>query len=114
MITMYAVWELRTDDPVSPDMLFSQGEKLMEALLDLELCNEGRKVCDSGVGVDAEGREIRVEFTVRAETLDSGTKEILGVMRTALHAVGAATPGWPAPDDVVAKYTAEYHTLVTA
>lgn len=104
---MHAIWEFRTDDSVSHELLVSQGKRLMEALLDLEDCNDPGVISDTAVSVDAAEREIRVEFMISGDSMEDGMGRMLTVMRTALHKVGAATPGWPTPEDVVANYSSE-------
>jgi len=112
MIAMRFVWELHTDDPISPDDLFMQGNELMEALLKHEGCNAGN-LTDSTVGVDAGKRVVTAEFVIKAADLDEGMTLNMAVMRSALHAIGGYTPGWPSPHEVVARYGSPEFRLLT-
>lgn len=54
-------------------------------------------ILDSAVSADAQ----RGNVTVAAEDLDDGIARAMAAMRTAIHAVGDATPGWPSHEDVM-------------
>jgi hypothetical protein len=75
------------------DLLHAQGERLMEALLDLEEFNSGMK--DPATDSDADG-QIVVGLWVSADSDDAAVAQALHLCRTAVHAIGGSTPDWPA------------------
>lgn len=76
------------------------GERLMEALMDLETCNDD--VFDPAVSTEADTGLLRVEIELRHFTdAYAAVGKVLGVIRTAAHTVGFGTHGWPTPDELV-------------
>lgn len=76
--------------------LHSEGERLMQALLDLEKCNDD--FCDSATATDADQGTVLVELLVTAETEAEAFEKTLAVCRTAIHAIGGITP-WQVAED---------------
>ena len=77
---------------IPPDELHRQGERLMEALLDLEKCND--RIADPATSTDAANGTVTAELLVTADTEAAAFQESLTVVRTAIHAVNGATAGW--------------------
>ncbi|TDC69721.1 hypothetical protein E1200_07680 [Actinomadura sp. GC306] len=77
-----------------PGDVHAHGERVMQELLHLEACNED--FTDSAVATNAETNTITVELLI-LNTADPTTAlhRALALIRTAAHAVGAATPHWP-------------------
>ncbi len=75
-----------------------RAEAVMAELVEL---SEIGTILDSTVSADAQRGEFTVEVTVAAEDLDDGIARAMAAMRTAIHAVGDATPGWPSHEDVM-------------
>ncbi|MFG2057858.1 hypothetical protein ACGFI9_27935 [Micromonospora sp. NPDC048930] len=96
-------FDVRTADghPLNAEELHAEGERLMDALLDLEACNDD--VCDSTTATDADAGTILVELLVTADTEAAAVDKSLVLTRTAIHAIGGATP-WDAADDDGADY----------
>jgi hypothetical protein len=79
---------------IGRDELHAHGALVMDELLDLEQCNDD--ITDSAVGTDAAASMITIDLLVLdvaepAAVLQRG----LDIVRTAIHAAGGATPGWP-------------------
>lgn len=70
--------------------IHGEGERLMQALLDLEKCNPD--ISDSATASDADRGTIVVELLVTAESETAAFAKALTVCRTAIHAIGGATP----------------------
>lgn len=77
-----------------PEELHAQGTLLMDALLDLEKCND--ELRDPATSSDAETGDVTVDFSVTAQTDAEAVTFALNVCRTAIHVIGGATPTWPA------------------
>ena len=84
-------------EPLSAAELHGEGERLMEALLDLEKCNDD--FCDSSTATDADQGAVLVELLMTAESEPVAVKKSLAICRTAIHAIGGMTPwGLQEPD----------------
>jgi hypothetical protein len=88
---------------LAPEDLHAQGERLMEALLDLERINPD--VTDSTTASEADRGVVLVETLVTAETEAEALSKAHVFARTAIHTIGGSTPGW---DDNPSTPTAEY------
>lgn len=97
-------FEVRTngDTLLQSAELHAQGERLMEALLDLEKCN--KDVTDSATASEADRGVIVVELHVMATDPGEAIGKFLTVARTAIHAIGGATPGWGGTLDPTVEY----------
>lgn len=95
-----------TDELLTAPDLHDEGKRLMEALLDLEKCNEG--VADAATSTDSASGVVTIELLIEAPTPETALGSFLTVARTAIHAVGGVTAGWPAPAETSA---AEYAPL---
>lgn len=73
----------------------------MEALLDLEGCNQD--VSSSGTTSDGIEGTVTADLMVTAETEADALGKSLVIVRTAIHAIGGATLGWER-DDAEARY----------
>ncbi len=83
--------------PVSTS-IHERAEAVMAELVEL---SEVGTILDSAVSADAQRGIVTVEVTVAASDLDDGIARTMAAMRTAIHAVGDATPGWPSHEDVM-------------
>lgn len=82
----------REGNRLPAETLHNEGERLMDALLDLENCND--YVTDATTSSDADRSVITVELLVTADDLDTALTKFLGVARTAIHTIGGVTDGW--------------------
>jgi hypothetical protein len=71
----------------------AHGERVMEELLKLEACNDD--VTDAAVSTNSAESTIIIELAVLGLSGEAALKRALDIMRTAAHAAGAGTPGWP-------------------
>ena len=76
-----------------PERLHTEGQRLMQALLDLETCNAN--VRDSATSSDASVSEVAIDFLVSAETDSKAVECALNLCRTAIHAIGAGPRSRP-------------------
>jgi len=76
------------DDADLLDKVDEVGEQL--ALLDARQ----RSVLDFGLAADVETKIVEAQVTVEAPTPEEAMALGLGLLRTAIHATGAGTPGW--------------------
>jgi hypothetical protein len=83
------------------DELHAEGERLMGALLDLEACND--HFCDSVTATDANRGTVLVELLVTAANETAAFEKSRTICRTAIHAIGGATP-WEAHLDPNTDY----------
>lgn len=81
--------------------LHAEGERLMQALLDLEKCNDD--FCDSATASDADRGTVLVELLITTDSETEAIEKSLTICRTAIHAIGAATP-WETHVDPSADY----------
>ena len=98
-----------TDELLTAPDLHDEGKRLMEALLSLEACNEA--IADAATATDADPGVVTVDLLVEAETLQEAVSQFMTVARTAIHAIGGVTAGWPAAPDVEPGESAEYAPL---
>ena len=52
-------------------------------------------VTDPSIGGTLSDGDIEFSLAVEAETLEKATVSAFGTIRTAIHAAGGGTPGWP-------------------
>lgn len=98
-VALEIAWDFYLDPPYdNPDDLHTLGESLMVELLKLEGCNEG--VSDAGTATDAVRGVVSVELVVQGTGFEQTLQKTLDVVRTAIHAVGAATPDWPTAEEL--------------
>lgn len=74
---------------------------VMDALCDLEEVDSG--ITDSDITVRIVDRSMHVMIGIEADTRDDAGRLFLANIRTALHATGCHTAGWPAyepPNDL--------------
>lgn len=72
--------------------IHERAEAVMAELVDL---GEQGGLLDSAVDVDAELNTVHVQVTVEADDLSDGVAKAMAATRSAIHAVGDSTPGWP-------------------
>lgn len=82
-----------TGGPVTADSFHDYAIALMDALVDLDECNPD--IADATVGSDAGQHVITVEMLVFTDDPLTALGQASTVLRTAIHATGAATRGWP-------------------
>ncbi|WP_433369031.1 hypothetical protein ACQPZX_42700 [Actinoplanes sp. CA-142083] len=90
----------RKGRPLPPEQLHDEGARLMEALLDLEKCNDNMR--DSATSSDTEAGQVTVDFLVSEESDSKAVDSALTLCRTAIHAIGGATPNWPSESSATA------------
>jgi hypothetical protein len=71
-----------------PDRLEVQLDQVMEELIRLG-------VADPAIGGTLATGEVEISITVAAPTPEEAVPKAMSTLRTALHAAGIATPGWP-------------------
>lgn len=71
-------------------------EPVVEQLVGLDESNA--QLLDFGVGSDATNRTVDIEVTVEAPTPEEAVAVGASCVRSAIHATGAATPGWGGRD----------------
>jgi hypothetical protein len=67
-------------------------EKLLDVVME-ELVK--LDVTDPSIGGTLSDGDIELTLAVEAETLEKATASAFGTIRTAIHAAGGGTPGWP-------------------
>ncbi len=72
----------------------SRADTVMDQLVELSEA-EGSGVLDSAVDVDTIEGCVWIEVTVRAEDEGAAINHAITAMRTAIHAAGDGTSGWP-------------------
>jgi len=92
-----------------PEELHTQGELLMDALLDLEKCNEALR--DPATSSDAETGGVTIDLSVTAATDAEAVASAMNICRTAIHAIGGSTPTWPADSTEVDARTTDFTPL---
>ena len=70
----------------------SELEKLLDVVME-ELVK--LDVTDPSIGGTLSDGDIELTLAVEAETLEKATASAFGTIRTAVHAAGGGTPGWP-------------------
>jgi hypothetical protein len=70
----------------------SELEKLLDVVME-ELVK--LDVTDPSIGGTLSDGDIELTLAVEAETLEKATANAFGTIRTAIHAAGGGTPGWP-------------------
>jgi hypothetical protein len=103
-VAMHVVWDF-TLCPTQPDveLFHATGERLMQELLKLEELNS--YVADPAVSTEADRGGIVVELVTSSPDYATALQRALDVVRTAIHAAGGATPGWPNTGDLVSEET---------
>jgi hypothetical protein len=86
MIGMDLAYEPPTS--ATPEEVDDFFEQVMEHLVDLG-------VDDPGVGLDTRARRVTISATAEGADVGQALNEAVAAIRTAIHAVGGATPGWP-------------------
>lgn len=94
---------VRHGAPFDREEFHTFGEHVMEELLALEQCNDD--ITDADVSTDATTSTIAVGVLVATGDNVLAYRRGFDVIRTALHAAGAATPGWPAAGDTLTPQT---------
>lgn len=96
MILVQAIHEFcvayRDGSRLTTDELHAQGEQLMVALLDLEKCNAD--ISSSSTASDGIEGTVTAELMVTASNEEEALARSLVLVRTAIHTIGGATPGW--------------------
>lgn len=94
---------------LATDELHAEGERLMQALLDLEKCDPD--FTDSATATDADRGTVTVELLITAETETEALAKSLTIARTAIHTIGGATSAWDDPPDPTSEYQSRSHQL---
>lgn len=80
-------------DRLPTEVFHDHASTLMEELYKLDECND--RIADAVVSSDAGKAVMTVEMFVAAGDPFEASELALGIIRTALHAAGAYTGGWP-------------------
>lgn len=86
-------------------------DRLMQELLNLEACNP--VLADSGVGLDLSAMTVEVTLSIHCENIDEALHEATSAIRTAIHAAGGGTPGWPDATPSTGGRVAFHHRELT-
>lgn len=86
-------WTFHVEGPENAEELAESARLVMEALLELEACNDN--LGDCGVAMDASAMTVDVELTVRCDSEPEVVEVAQAAVRTAIHAAGHGTPEWP-------------------
>ena len=74
-------------------------DRVMSELLALEACTSA--LTDSAIGLDLAEMSAEISVSVEAESPESAIALAMSSIRTAIHAAGGSTDGWPSVSDVV-------------
>lgn len=74
-------------------------DRVMVELLALEGCTQA--LTDSAIGLDLAEMSAEISVSVEAESPEVAIALAMGSIRTAIHAAGGSTAGWPSVSDVV-------------
>lgn len=88
--------------------LFALGDKLMQALLDQERCDQ--TFSDSAVAADAGLGLLEIEANATGQDLSTAIATVGAAVRAALHSVGIGTPGWPSHHESVSMVLKDLKT----
>jgi hypothetical protein len=77
---------------IGPTACHTRLDPLMEALLDLEEVDTA--ITDPDLAADIGTGRVDVQMTVEADDPAEAMVKALAALRTAIHAIGDATPGW--------------------
>lgn len=88
--------------------LFAYSDKLMEALLDQEACNDA--FMDTAVSTDLGNDVIEVEADATGADLSAAIASLRAAIRAALHQVGIGTPDWPDHNALMKMFLKDMHT----
>src|SRR5574342_758564 len=98
-VGVHVTCELRAvGAPMTVDEFHERGVALMDQLVELE--DADPEICDVTIGGSGDRMVWDVEMVVRTDDQFHALVRALVTIRTALHQMGEATPGWPTADDV--------------
>jgi hypothetical protein len=97
-------WQFLLTDVNAGADLPHQAEAVMQELLALEACQEG--LSSSGVGLDLETMIVEISISAEADTYEDAVATAMSAIRSAIHAAGGSTLGWPQamPASLAAPY----------
>ena len=102
-LAMHVVWKLYLDPTQEDAEAFHQiGARLMSELIPLEEINTD--VVDPAVSTEADRGAVVVELIIRGDDFSAVLQQALDVIRTAVHAIGGGTAGWPTADELGFEY----------
>jgi hypothetical protein len=100
---MHVVWELYLDPRQEDTQAFHHiGARLMSELIPLEEINTD--LTDPAVSTEADHGAIVVELMIRGDDFAAVLQRALDIIRTAIHAIGGGTAGWPTADELGFEY----------
>lgn len=92
-------FQLGSPAPISAKAFLGRAEALMDELLVLE--DTDPEIGDTSVGGDVDALTLTVDMIVFTDNqLDAAIKAMC-TARTAIHALGDATPTWPRSDEIL-------------
>ena len=74
-------------------------DRVMSELLSLEACTSA--LTDGAIGLDLAAMSAEISVSVEAESPEAAIALAMGSIRTAIHAAGGSTTGWPSVSEVV-------------
>jgi hypothetical protein len=86
--------------------LHDRGTELMDALLDLEKCNDD--IADSTTSSQADHGVVVVELLVTAANEAEALAKFMNITRTAIHTAGGSTRFWSEPSAEPSAPNADY------
>jgi hypothetical protein len=84
--------------PVDPDRLSAQCDRIMEELVDLG-------VADPLISGDMATGDVEIFVMVEADSHRAAADKAMAGIRTAIHAAGGGTPDWPRLDETTLRAT---------
>jgi hypothetical protein len=92
-------WEFTLIPSGAVEVIPADLDRVMIELLALEACTEG--LGDSAIGLDLEALSAEISVSVEAESPEVAISTAMNAIRTAIHAAGGSTAGWPLASEVV-------------
>ena len=94
-MTVSRQWQFLVAQAEDQDLLVTQVNGVMPALLDLDEVDE--RLSDSSVSLDLGEVRVVIEVDVAGDDYEERVRRALGAIRTVIDAAEGATPDWP-PD----------------
>lgn len=92
-------FDVATDEGESLD-LHAEGERVMEALMDIEAANDCVDSC--ATSTDLSNHTMTFDVSAKGSTFEDAVGTAMSAIRAAVHATGADTSDFPAPIEFIA------------
>lgn len=101
---VHVTCEVRVVHPptIVTDEFHARGMALMDQLMDLE--EQNADVTDMALAGEADRKVWTIEMLVLVDDEFEALVKALSVIRTALHALGDSTPGWPTAEEIASAF----------